>query len=347
VNLNVSINLISRRGRLWSDFKLDSQFEHQLTDLLPRASFSVPLEEMISSPPDIKTQESKLSRTFICDVVRVLSAVSFALLFSQSALSQEAAPSTRTEKTSAPKPTFTLKVAREPILNISLKAEKVKLTELANSLAKQLKIPVMVGPDLEQHLVSIEFDELTLEPAMQLLAPAVYIDYEIKTSHTESPKTLGVFLYAANQEPPVTAVVSGSTQSMLIEGDTEEGVEPTTEEERRRQEEKPLRVQFKDNLLSIRAKKQPLQLILLKVGEELGIQVDIQNEIPDVIDAELNRVSVEDAMRQLSPNITLFLRADLSNAERRALKLVLTAPQQPKSQETKAPQGAKDPAPKN
>jgi hypothetical protein len=184
---------------------------------------------------------------------------------------------------------------------------------------------------------------------MQMLAPEVYIDYEIQTSHAESPKALGIFFYPANQEPPVTAVVPGSSQSLLIEGDTEEGVEPTTEEQRRRQEEQPLKVQFKNNILSIKAKKQPMTLILLKVGEELGIPVDIQNDTPDLVDAELNKVTVEDAMRQLSPNITLFLRADLAHSERRALKLVLSVPEvtKPQGEKETVTQGTKDPTQSN
>jgi len=280
-----------------------------------------------------------LRRSFIVDFVsaRVLAAVVFSLLVGQIALAQEAAPAAQSEKSPeqksgtakpiAAKPAFKLTVKREPLLNISLKADKAKLTEIAESLAKQLKTTVLVAPALEQQLVTMEFDELTLEPAMQLLAPEVYIDYEIKTSHSESPKTLGVYFYPANQEPPVTAVVQGSNQSLLIEGDTEEGEEPSTDEERRRQEEQPLKIQFKDNILSVRAKKQPLQFVLLKIGEELGIPVEIQADTPEVIDAALNKVTVEDAMRQLSPNITLFVRADLAHAERRALKIVLVSTQ--------------------
>jgi hypothetical protein len=279
---------------------------------------------------------------------RVLCAVIVLLVLSPSAFTQQTTAATervkapenenQAAKPAATKPTFTLKVKREPILNISLKAEKAKLSEIADSLTKQLKTPVMVAAALEQHVVSMEFDELTLEPAMQLLAPEVYIDYEIKTSQVEQPRALGVFLYPANQgEPPPTAVVSGGTQSLLIEGDTEEGVEPATDEDRRRLEEKPLRIQFKDNLISIKAKKQSLALILLKVGEELGIPVDIQNDSTGLVDTDINKASVEEAMRQLSPNIIVFLRADLLNAERRALKLVLALAETPRPVGTKVP----------
>jgi len=225
------------------------------------------------------------------------------------------------------KPPFALSIKTRPILNLSLKAEKVKLSEIAAELSKRLKTPVLVGQSLQNEIVSIEFSSLTLEPAMQLLAPAAYIDYEIDTSAGISPKPLGIFLYDANSgEPPLTAVIPGSAQSLLVEGDTEDGVEPETDDAKKKLEEQPLRIQFQNNILSVKAKKQPLVLVLLKIGEELGIPVDIQYEPQDVIDTEISKVSVEDAVRKLSPNIRLFLRADLLHAERRALRLVLADP---------------------
>lgn len=229
--------------------------------------------------------------------------------------------------TAAEKPDFTLSVKTRPILNISLKAEKVKLVDVAAALSKRLKIPVLVGSNLQKEVVSIEFSGLTLEPAMQLLASAVYIDYEIDTSAGVAPKPLGIFLYdSTSGEPPVTAVVQGSSQSMLIEGDTEDGVEPQTDEDKKRLEEQPLKIHFQNNILSVKAKKQPLAVVLLKIGEELGIPVDIQFESTDIIDTEISKLSVEDTVRKLSPNIRLFLRADLLHAERRALRLVLADP---------------------
>ena len=239
-------------------------------------------------------------------------------------------PKTADKKTGPAKPTFTLSVKTQPILNISLKAEKSKLAEIGEALSKKLKIPVFVGAGIEKELVSTEFSELTLEPAMQLLAPAVYIDYEIRTGSGAPPRPLGVFFYAADQpEPSPTAIVTGSTQSLLIEGDTEEGVEPETEEERKKEEEQPLKVSFANNLMSVKAKKQPLALVLLKIGEQLGIPVDIQSEALEVVDIELSKMPVEDVVRRLSPNIQLFMRADLSRAERRALRVVL--PEVPKA----------------
>ena len=130
---------------------------------------------------------------------------------------------------------------------------------------------------MDKRLVSVEFSELTLEPAMQLLAPEVYIDYEIIAGVGTQPKPLGIFFFDYDQgEPPVNAVVPGSSQSLLIEGDTEEGVEPRNDEEKKKLEEEPLRIHFANNFLSVTAKRQPLTLVLLKIGDELGIQVDIK-----------------------------------------------------------------------
>jgi hypothetical protein len=46
----------------------------------------------------------------------------------------------------------------------------------------------------------------------------------------------------------------------------------------------------------------------------------------EMVDADISKLTVEDAARQLSPNIKVFVRADLTRSERRALRLVLAEP---------------------
>jgi len=261
------------------------------------------------------------------------SALLCAALFTTSLAQKPAAPNTDAKQTPkeakpvATKPAYVVKIKKSPLLNISVKAEKAKVSDVAQELSKQLKIPIFLGPERQNELLTIEFNELTLEPALQLLSPTVYVDYEIDTGSGAPPKPLGIYFFDANQgEPPLTQVVNGSTQSMLIEGNTEDGVEPETEDDKKKAEEQPLKVAFKDNLLTVKAKKQPLTLVLLKIGEELGIPVDIQDQNASVIDAEFSKLSIEDLVRQLSPHIRLYLRADLTRAERRALRLVLAEP---------------------
>ena len=228
----------------------------------------------------------------------------------------------------AVKPPYTLTVKTRPILNISLKAEKANINEVAQDLSKRLKIPVFLGTERQKEPLTIEFSELMLEPALQLLSPTVYVDYEVDTGSQNPPRALGIFLFDANQgEPPVSAVVNGSMQSMLIEGNTEDGIEPESDEEKKKKEEEDLlRVTYLNYQLSVKAKQQPLPLVLLKIGETIGIPVDIQDEKMEMVDANISKLSVEDAVRQLSPNIKLFVRADLSRSERRPLRLILTLP---------------------
>ena len=222
---------------------------------------------------------------------------------------------------------YVLTVKTRPLLNISLKAEKAKISDVSQELSRKLKIPIFLGPERQNELITVEFSELTLEPALQLLSPSVYVDYEIDTGSSEAPKPLGIFLYDLNQaEPPTTAVVTGANQSMLIEGNTEDGVEPQGDEAKKKEEEQPLRITYEKQLLSVKAKKQPLTLVLLKIGEELGVPVDIQIQNNTEIDVEISKLPVEDVVRQLSPHIRLFLRADLTRAEKRALRIVLAEP---------------------
>lgn len=275
-----------------------------------------------------------MSRTVFCHYAKgiglalALSFVSFTTAVSQTPKAPESEAQQPSKETkAAPKQAFVISVKSQPILNISLKADKARISEVAQELSKRLKIPVFLGPQREHESISLEFSELTLEPALQLLSPTVYVDYEIDTGSSTPPKPLGIFFYDANQgEPPTTAVVTGSSQSLLIEGDTEDGVEPETEEEKKKAEEEPLRVSYANNYLTIRAKKQPVALVLLKIGEELGIPVDIQAQSMSIVDAEISKLPVEDVVRQLSPHIRLFLRADLTRGERRALRLVLAEP---------------------
>lgn len=287
-----------------------------------------------------KKDTKKLKRTGFCHYAMgiTLTVVVCLALFTTSLAQKPTTPETDTkqaQKDSKPAETkaaaklpYSIKTRKSPILNISLKAEKAKMSEVAQELSKQLKVPIFLGPERQNELVTLEFSELTLEPALQLMSPTVYIDYEIDTGSGAPPKALGIYLFDTNQgEPPLTTVINGATQSMLIEGNTEDGVEPESEDEKKKLEEQPLRIQFKDNLLSVKAKKQPVALVLLKIGEELGIPVDIQDQsVATVIDAEISKLPVEDVVRQLSPQIRLFVRADLTHAERRALRIILAEP---------------------
>jgi hypothetical protein len=284
-----------------------------------RRARSVASAELLNTQKDTGNRNLKRTGFYHYAMTALVCLTSFTFALAQKPTHPEA--DAKKETKPAAKLPFELTVKTRPILNISLKAEKAKVSEVTQELSKRLKVPIFLGTERQNELLTIEFSQLTLEPALQLMSPAVYVDYEISSS--EQPKALAIYLYDANQgEPPLTAV-NGSTQSMLIEGNTEDGVEPESEGE---EKEKPLQINFKDNLLTVKAKKQPLSLVLLKIGEEIGIPVDIQELTSSIVDADISKLPVEDAVRQLSPNIRLFVRADLTRAERRALRLVLAEP---------------------
>jgi hypothetical protein len=231
------------------------------------------------------------------------------------------------QKTEKKKPGYVLTVKTRPILNLSLKAEKASMAEVAHDLSTRLNVPVFLGPQRQKETISIEFSELTLEPALQLMSPTVYVDYELDTGSQNPPKPLGIFFYDQNQgEPPSSAVVSGANQTLLVEGNTEDGVDSDTEADKKKEDEQPLRVHYENYLLTVKAKKQPLPVVLAKIGEEIGIPVDIQNENLDPIDVDISKLPVEDVVRQLSPHLKYYYRADLTRADKRALRLVLAEP---------------------
>lgn len=244
-----------------------------------------------------------------------------------SAQSDEAksAPDKPPSEQAAPQPKlpFTLKVTNDQIVGITLKAEDVKLKEIAAELSRKLKIPVLLTPILERHPVTVNFSDLVLEPAMQMLAPQVFIDYEIDSTPGTQPRPLAIYLQGYNERPPAdNTVVKGSSDVMIIEGNTED--DGTTKENETEQE---LKVTINNGLISVKSKKQPLVVVLYGIANELGIPLEVKNEVTDLISVNIANASVESAIQQIGPNIQLYLRADLQTGERRALRLVLVGPE--------------------
>jgi hypothetical protein len=236
------------------------------------------------------------------------------------------APAQRPAETSEPpkeqKPPFTLTVTNDQIIGISLKAHEAKLKEIASELARRLKIPVAVSPIMEKHLVTTNFSDLVLEPALQMLAPQVYIDYEVDSTPGVQPRPLGIYLQGYNERPPSdTAVVRGNSDVMVIEGNTED--EPETPDKA----EQELIVTYQKGELSVKAKKQPLIVVLYGIANEIGVPLEVKNEVNDLVTTNITKTSVESALQQLGPNIRLYLRADLQLQERRPLRLVLVGPE--------------------
>lgn len=233
-----------------------------------------------------------------------------------------AAPEKKTEQAAkGPKLPFTLTVTNDQIIGLSLKAKDISLKAIAAELSKQLKIPVMVTPIAEKHMVTVNFSDLVIEPAMQMLAPQVFIDYEIDTTPGKQPRPVGIYLQGYNERPPaINAVVKGNSDVMVIEGDTEEGLDP------KKEEEEDLKITFEKGQLSVKSKKQPLIVVLYGIANQLGIPLEVRTEVEDLVTVNIIKSSLESALQELAPNIKLYVRADLMIGDRQPLRMVLVGP---------------------
>ena len=255
-------------------------------------------------------------------IVIGISAAGAAIGQTEPAAAPRPASSPAEEKPKAQKLPFTIRVTNDQIIGISLKAQDVKLKEIASELSKRLKIPVSVSTIMEKQLVTTNFSDLVLEPAMQMLAPQVYIDYEVDSTPGSQARPLAIYLQGYNERPPSeTAVVRGNSDVMVIEGNTEDDPEKPADES-----EQELKVTYEKGELSVKAKKQPMVVVLYGIANEMGIPLEVRNEVLDLVTVNITKSSLESALQQLGPNIRLYLRADLQLQERKPLRLVLVAP---------------------
>jgi len=252
--------------------------------------------------------------------------IAFMLVFGSLAFGQApkpASPSQKpeppTEKQAKPGPQYSLRVATKDLISISLKAEKAPLAKIAAELSRKLKIPVLVSPSAQDHEVTANFADLTLEPALYSLAPQVYVDYEINHAPGGQSRPIGIYLNGfEDPEPAVGAIVPAKSEVILIEGNTEDVPEPVGDE--------PTKILYEQNSLTVTAKRQPLSVVLYKVAHELHIPFELKWETSELIDVDFNQLPLEEAIPRLSPHLRLFIRSNLQKFERRPFRLVLVRP---------------------
>lgn len=264
-----------------------------------------------------------LIRTFLHLVLPLaISLVAANVVFCQTEKANSATPATNREQPDKEsKLPFTLRITDDQIIGISLKAKDVKLKEITTEISRRLKIPVFVTPIMERYVVTTNFTDLVLEPAMQMLAPQVYIDYEIDSTPGKIARPVGIYLQGYNERPPAeNAVVRSTSDVMIIEGNTEEGTDSSPEEK-----EQELKVSYEKGNLTVKAKKEPLVVVLYGIANELGVPLEVRNEVTDLVTVNIVKSPVESALQELGPNIRLYVRADLQIQERRPLRLVLVA----------------------
>lgn len=243
----------------------------------------------------------------------------------QSAANKPAAQASKPGQKGEPQqPAWKLRVSKDQPLTVTLRAKSAPAAEIAAELSKRLKIPVLLSPLMQRQRLTVEFENVPLEGALRMLAPLPFVDYEVSGDSGEQ-KPVGIYLYALNEEPPARdAVVKGTDEAILIEGDTEEGTEEY--EKRKEKEDTPLRVKYDHNQVSVRARKQPLNVVLYEIANKVDIPFEMKYEGSELVDVDFNNYTMEQVLRTLPANVRLFQRTNLTSYETMPLRLMLVPP---------------------
>lgn len=249
------------------------------------------------------------------------------LLFAPETRAQKAATpaqtgGTATAATAQAKQAWSVKMSKSAPHTFTVKAADAKLSEVAAEVSRLSKVPVTLSPLMGKQRVSLDFGGLNLDATLRMLAPQAVVDYELGGDDPQ-PRALAAYLQGQNETPPAPGPeMRGNVQAILIEGDTEEG----TEREAKKEEEDPLKVTYSNSQLSVRARRQPLSVVLFKIASELGVPFDLRYETSQLVDVEFNDQPIDQAVRSLSPEVRLYYRQDLQTFRIQPLRLALVSP---------------------
>ena len=227
-----------------------------------------------------------------------------------------------TEQNAATRPaqkSYTLGITKEGPTMVALTATDAKVSEIAADLAKRLGAQVIVGPSFQDEKITTQFAGSPLELALVSIAPHVLIDYEVRQDAPPAP--LGIYLLGnADPDPSPSAVVRGTSQGMMVSGNTEDlGAPPPADA--------PLRVIYDKGRLTVFAKRQPLVAVLLTIADTMGVPAEIKRETTEIVDANIKDTpQLEEAIAGLSPNVRVYVRADVTRFHRTLLRLVIVPP---------------------
>jgi hypothetical protein len=225
---------------------------------------------------------------------------------------------------------WSVKMSKGAPYTFTVKAKEAQLSEITGELSRLLKVPFVLTPLVAKQKVTLEFGGLNLDATLRMLAPQSYVDYVAGGPGGDEPKALAVYLQGLNEPAPsMSAAVRGTSEAILIEGDTEEGTD--TEAQKKKEEEDPLRVSFANNQLSVRARKQPLSVVLFKIASEVGVPFEMRWESAELVDVEFQNYPLDQAFRSLSPGVRFYYRVDLQTFQVQPLRLALLSPASAKS----------------
>jgi hypothetical protein len=218
-------------------------------------------------------------------------------------------------------PAHTLTVTKDGTPFVTLTAEDAKLSDVAADLAKQLNVQVIVGTSLKDEKISAQFAGTTIETAMLAIAPRVYVDYEMRRN--AEPVPLGIYLLGPDDlDPSPSAVVQGTSQGLMVSGNTEDTGQPP--------KDAPLRITYAKGRLTVFAKEQSLIAVILAIADELGVPAEVKYETREVISTDIKETPmIDDALVGLSYNVRVYVRADAGRLEKRLLRVVIVPPAAP------------------
>jgi type II secretory pathway component GspD/PulD (secretin) len=191
-----------------------------------------------------------------------------------------------------------VRVKRNGAYFVSVRAKAVPLTEIAAELSRQLKAPVVLSRVMEKQKVTLEFQDLPLETALQLMAPLPYVHYELQGG--SQPVCREIFLNAYNESAPVPKLENRNI-SFVMQGDTES----------LDSKDDPLQVDYRNGRLTVKVQKQSLAAVLDRIATVLSVNLIMKQETNDTVDLDFKEVSLEDAISYFPPSVHLHVRKDI------------------------------------
>ncbi|HEV7744480.1 MAG TPA: hypothetical protein VGO56_05765 [Pyrinomonadaceae bacterium] len=181
---------------------------------------------------------------------------------------------------------------------ITVQAKEVLLTEIAADLSRRMEAPVVLSRVMAKQKVTVDFKDMPLESALQLLAPNPYVHYELQGG--APPICREIFLNAYNEPTPV-AKLENKNISFVLTGDTESADS----------KDDPLRVSYVNQRLSVNVKKQSLTAVLDRIASALGVNFSMKQDTNDTVDLDFKETPLEDAISYFPPSVHLHVRKDI------------------------------------
>ena len=272
-----------------------------------------------------KTSEVWLLQMIGRQKINIIVAASLVVVALSAATAQQQEKSAPKSSVPTGKSSWRVRVSKEVPVTVTLRAVNAPLTDVASEIGRQLKVPFALSPVMKMQRVTLEVEHLPLETLLRTFAPQPYVDYMLDGGAASQPRYVALYLTAYNEPAPAAnAVVKGTNEAVLVEGTFgEPEVEPAPKGE---DEESRLRVSYEGKKLSVRAKDEPLSVVLYKISEAVGIPFELKYEGAEPIRLNISEASLEQAMRSLPPNVRLYYRLDIHSFNVTPLRLVLFAP---------------------